>query len=98
MIINRYIEYQIYKNNWIWKISNIWLYQWKTINRPNYIDPVLRRFGRFDREIDIGIPDEAGRLEILAIHTKNMKCGKFELKRIKAVKIIIINYEEVYEL
>jgi transitional endoplasmic reticulum ATPase len=42
-------------------------------NRPNSIDPALRRFGRFDREIDIGVPDEAGRLEIMAIHTKNMK-------------------------
>lgn len=42
-------------------------------NRPNSIDPALRRFGRFDREIDIGIPDEIGRLEILRIHTKNMK-------------------------
>jgi transitional endoplasmic reticulum ATPase len=42
-------------------------------NRPNTIDPALRRFGRFDREIDIGVPDEAGRLEILGIHTKKMK-------------------------
>uniref|UniRef100_A0A3Q7FPG0 Cell division cycle protein 48 homolog n=1 Tax=Solanum lycopersicum TaxID=4081 RepID=A0A3Q7FPG0_SOLLC len=42
-------------------------------NRPNSIDPALRRFGRFDREIDIGVPDEIGRLEILRIHTKNMK-------------------------
>ncbi|XP_073978263.1 transitional endoplasmic reticulum ATPase TER94-like [Rhodnius prolixus] len=42
-------------------------------NRPNSIDPALRRFGRFDREIDIGIPDVTGRLEILRIHTKNMK-------------------------
>lgn len=42
-------------------------------NRPNSIDPALRRFGRFDREIDIGIPDTTGRLEILRIHTKNMK-------------------------
>ncbi|KAK4362493.1 hypothetical protein RND71_017734 [Anisodus tanguticus] len=42
-------------------------------NRPNSIDPALRRFGRFDREIDIGVPDEVGRLEILWIHTKNMK-------------------------
>jgi transitional endoplasmic reticulum ATPase len=42
-------------------------------NRPNTIDAALRRFGRFDREIDIGIPDEIGRLEILQIHTKNMK-------------------------
>ena len=42
-------------------------------NRPNSIDPALRRFGRFDREIDIGIPDATGRMEILRIHTKNMK-------------------------
>lgn len=42
-------------------------------NRPNSIDPALRRFGRFDREVDIGIPDATGRLEILRIHTKNMK-------------------------
>ncbi|KAK9126642.1 hypothetical protein Scep_015488 [Stephania cephalantha] len=33
-------------------------------NRPNSIDPALRRFGRFDREIDIGVPDEVGRLEV----------------------------------
>lgn len=42
-------------------------------NRPNSIDPALRRFGRFDREIDIGVPDEVGRLEVLRIHTRNMK-------------------------
>lgn len=42
-------------------------------NRPNSIDPALRRFGRFDREIDIGIPDATGRLEVLRIHTKNMR-------------------------
>ncbi|GMS80961.1 hypothetical protein PENTCL1PPCAC_3136, partial [Pristionchus entomophagus] len=45
-------------------------------NRPNSIDPALRRFGRFDREIDIGIPDAVGRLEVLRIHTKNMKLGE----------------------
>ena len=33
----------------------------------------MRRFGRFDREIDIGVPDEIGRMEVLRIHTKNMK-------------------------
>lgn len=44
-------------------------------NRPNSIDPALRRYGRFDREVDIGIPDPTGRLEILQIHTKNMKLG-----------------------
>lgn len=42
-------------------------------NRPNSIDPALRRFGRFDREINIGVPDEVGRLEVLRIHTKKMK-------------------------
>ena len=45
-------------------------------NRPNSIDQALRRFGRFDREIDIGIPDPTGRLEILRIHTKNMKLAE----------------------
>merc|ERR1711935_564951 len=44
-------------------------------NRPNTIDAALRRFGRFDRELDIGVPDDNGRLEILRIHTKNMKLG-----------------------
>lgn len=45
-------------------------------NRPNSIDPALRRFGRFDREIDIGVPDEVGRIEIMRIHTKNMKLNE----------------------
>eukprot|EP00286_Rhodomonas_abbreviata_P025238 CAMPEP_0181291860 /NCGR_PEP_ID=MMETSP1101-20121128/2196_1 /TAXON_ID=46948 /ORGANISM="Rhodomonas abbreviata, Strain Caron Lab Isolate" /LENGTH=520 /DNA_ID=CAMNT_0023396287 /DNA_START=830 /DNA_END=2392 /DNA_ORIENTATION=+ len=45
-------------------------------NRPNSIDPALRRFGRFDREIDVGVPDDKGRLEILQIHTKNMRLDK----------------------
>jgi len=42
-------------------------------NRPNSIDAALRRYGRFDREIDIGCPDENGRLEVFRIHTRNMK-------------------------
>jgi transitional endoplasmic reticulum ATPase len=41
-------------------------------NRPNAIDPALRRPGRFDREIEIGIPDEEGRFDILQIHTRGM--------------------------
>ena len=41
-------------------------------NRPNAIDPALRRPGRFDREIEIGIPDEDGRFDILQIHTRGM--------------------------
>ena len=41
-------------------------------NRPDSLDPALRRPGRFDREIEIGIPDEKSRLEILQIHTRGM--------------------------
>lgn len=41
-------------------------------NRPNSIDEALRRPGRFDREIEISIPDRDGRLEILQIHTRGM--------------------------
>src|ERR671928_1379108 len=41
-------------------------------NRPNAIEPALRRPGRFDREIEIGIPVEEGRFEILQIHTRGM--------------------------
>ncbi|GAY61883.1 hypothetical protein CUMW_213460 [Citrus unshiu] len=52
-------------------------------NRPNSIDPALRRFGRFDREIDIGVPDEVGRLEVFRIHTKNMKLAEdVDLERV----------------
>ncbi|NPD87321.1 MAG: CDC48 family AAA ATPase [Asgard group archaeon] len=45
-------------------------------NRPNAIDPALRRPGRFDREIEIGIPDRDGRYEILLIHTRGMPIDK----------------------
>ena len=41
-------------------------------NRPDALDPALRRPGRFDREIEIGIPDQFGRSEILEIHTRGM--------------------------
>jgi len=41
-------------------------------NRPDSLDPALRRGGRFDREIEIGVPNRKGRLEILKIHTRNM--------------------------
>eukprot|EP00903_Cladosiphon_okamuranus_P016238 g14980.t1 len=52
-------------------------------NRPNVIDPALRRFGRFDRELDIGIPDEQGRLEVLGIKTRDMKlAGEIDLKQV----------------
>ncbi len=45
-------------------------------NRENAIDPALRRPGRFDREIEIGVPDRQGRKEVLQIHTRNMPLDK----------------------
>ncbi len=45
-------------------------------NVPNLLDPALRRPGRFDREIEIGVPSKEGRLDILKIHTRNMPIGK----------------------
>ena len=52
-------------------------------NRPNALDPALRRPGRFDREIEIGVPDKKGRLEILQIHTRGMPLAKdVDLKRL----------------
>jgi transitional endoplasmic reticulum ATPase len=45
-------------------------------NRPNALDPALRRPGRFDREIEIGLPDRNGRLQILQIHTRGMPLTK----------------------
>lgn len=51
-------------------------------NRPNSIDPALRRPGRFDREITIGVPSKEARLNILKIHTRNMPLNKdVNLKR-----------------
>ena len=45
-------------------------------NRVNALDPALRRPGRFDREIEIGVPGRAGRLEVLQIHTRGMPLEK----------------------
>jgi len=45
-------------------------------NRPNALDPAIRRSGRFDREIEIGVPDRDGRKEILQIHTRGMPLAK----------------------
>ena len=44
-------------------------------NRPDSVDPALRRPGRFDREFEISVPNEDGRLEILEIHTRGMPIG-----------------------
>ena len=55
-------------------------------NRPDSIDPALRRPGRFDREIEIGIPDDEGRHEILSIHTRGMPIDeKVDLKQIAKI-------------
>ena len=55
-------------------------------NRPDSIDPALRRPGRFDREIEIGVPDAKGREEILKIHTRSMPLAKdVDLKEIARV-------------
>jgi transitional endoplasmic reticulum ATPase len=52
-------------------------------NRPNALDPALRRPGRFDREIEIGVPSAAERYEILQVHTRNMPLAKdVDLKKI----------------
>ena len=48
-------------------------------NRPNALDPALRRPGRFDRELEIGVPNKHGRLEVLQIHTRNMPLQKVKL-------------------
>jgi transitional endoplasmic reticulum ATPase len=55
-------------------------------NRPNSLDSALRRPGRLDREIEIGVPDAHGRLEILQIHTRNMPLSAdVDLNRISEI-------------
>jgi len=55
-------------------------------NRPNAIDPALRRPGRFDREIEIKVPNKKGRKDILAIHTRNMPLSDdVNLERVAAI-------------
>ncbi len=55
-------------------------------NRVNSIDPALRRGGRFDREIEIGVPDKKGRLDILLIHTRGMPLAEdVDLSRIATI-------------
>jgi transitional endoplasmic reticulum ATPase len=59
-------------------------------NRPNAIDPALRRPGRFDREIEIKVPDKKGRKDILTIHSRNMPLvtegpGTVNIEKVSAV-------------
>ncbi|XP_037035850.1 transitional endoplasmic reticulum ATPase TER94-like [Bradysia coprophila] len=68
-------------------------------NRPDSIDPALRRFGHFDRKIDISIPDATGRLEVLQIHSKTMRladdvdlasfCSEAAIQQIREKKDLI---------
>lgn len=55
-------------------------------NRPGALDPALRRPGRFDREIEIGVPDKQGRYEILQIHTRGMPLAEdVDLKKLSEI-------------
>ena len=55
-------------------------------NRPHAIDPALRRPGRFDREIELPLPDKQGRFEILMIHTRNMPLAEdVDLRKIAEI-------------
>ncbi|WP_455364270.1 CDC48 family AAA ATPase [[Eubacterium] cellulosolvens] len=55
-------------------------------NRPNAVDPALRRPGRFDREIEIGVPNRQGRFEVLQIHTRGMPLAEdVELEKLADV-------------
>ena len=55
-------------------------------NRPNALDPALRRGGRFDREIEIGVPDKKGRHDILQIHTRGVPMAEdVDLDRIATI-------------
>ncbi|MFH2028491.1 MAG: CDC48 family AAA ATPase [Nanoarchaeota archaeon] len=63
-------------------------------NVPNLLDPALRRPGRFDREIEIGVPGKEGRLNILKIHTRNMPLYTKD-RAVTELKDIENNYKEV---
>jgi len=68
-------------------------------NRPNSLDPALRRPGRFDREISVGVPNVPGRLEILKIHTRNMPIAHFDPHvLINMLKNKVASFEEEKEL
>ena len=55
-------------------------------NRPGALDPALRRPGRFDREIEIGVPDKKGRYEVLQIHTRGMPLAEdVDLKKLSDI-------------
>ena len=67
-------------------------------NRPNAIDPALRRPGRFDREIELPVPDKKGRFEILQIHTRHVPLDIYDsVQRVKGVISSLIDEIEAAE-
>ncbi len=67
-------------------------------NRPDDIDPALRRPGRFDREIEIGVPDREGRVEILKIHSRKMPLDVYyDVAAIKRVAERLAEKDKGYE-
>jgi len=67
-------------------------------NRPDDIDPALRRPGRFDREIEIGVPDREGRVEILKIHSRNMPIDVYyDVDVIKKVAEELAKEDKIFE-
>ncbi|MEM4291557.1 MAG: AAA family ATPase, partial [Archaeoglobaceae archaeon] len=69
-------------------------------NRIDAVDPALRRPGRFDREIEIGVPDREGRFEILQIHTRNMPIEPKYLREfvLDALEKVKRNIDDVKDL
>ena len=68
-------------------------------NRPDAIDPALRRPGRFDREIEIRPPDKRARIEILKVHTRNMPlCTEEDVKKGACKKEDIVDLEKIAEM
>ena len=63
-------------------------------NRPDALDPALRRSGRFDREIEIGVPNRKGREQILKIHTRNMPIKHYAPQVVGKILINHINLHE----
>ena len=66
-------------------------------NRPNAIDPALRRPGRFDREIEIGVPNKEGRKEILQIHTRSIPIELYDIKHPRIIEKVVSRLIELGE-
>ncbi len=58
-------------------------------NRPNAVDPALRRPGRFDREIEIGVPNKDGRKEILQIHTRSIPIELYDINEPEIISNVV---------